>query len=139
MNYPAASYGVSDLSSRSSHPRRRVSRKNVPVWIPAFAGMTEPQQAAGNETHRDSNDQNRWRLTYCFEHWSICALNSCPFRRVNFEFRISRFKFDAFVKSRKTPFSVIPAKAGIQFIHRLTKHLDSGFHRSDDFLRVHQI
>ena len=38
----------------------------------------------------------------------------------------------------KTPFSVIPAKAGIQFIHRLTKHLDSGFHRSDDFLRERQ-
>jgi hypothetical protein len=29
--------------------------------------------------------------------------------------------------------------AGIQFIHRLTKHLDPGFHRSDDFLRTHQI
>ena len=45
------------------------------------------------------------------------------------------------VRSPKSPFSVIPAKAGIQFIHRLTKHLDSGDpvpakaeNRSDDFL-----
>ena len=55
-------------------------------------------------------------------------------------------KVDGFVKSRKTPFSVIPANpgsgsgtgAGIQFINRLRKHLDSGFHQSDDFLRVYQ-
>jgi len=47
-------------------------------------------------------------------------------------------KVGALVKSRKSPFSVIPAKAGIQFIHRLTKHLDPGFHRGDDFLRGHQ-
>jgi len=47
-------------------------------------------------------------------------------------------KVDAFVKSRKMPFSVIPAKAGIQCLQAL---LDSGFRRSDevwDFLRVHQ-
>jgi hypothetical protein len=35
-------------------------------------------------------------------------------------------------------FFVIPAKAGIQFIQLVTKALDSGFHRSDDFLRLHQ-
>jgi hypothetical protein len=50
-----------------------------------------------------------------------------------------RFNFDDFVKSRKTPFFVIPAKAGIQSIQGLTKALDSGFHRSDDFLRDHQL
>ena len=48
MNYHAASYGVSDLMSQPSHPRRRVSRKDITTWIPAFAGMTKPQQAAGN-------------------------------------------------------------------------------------------
>jgi hypothetical protein len=48
-------------------------------------------------------------------------------------------KFDELVKSRKIPFSVIPAKAGIQSFQVATEHLDSGFHRSDDFLRVHQI
>jgi len=45
---------------------------------------------------------------------------------------------DAFVKSRKTPFSVIPAKAGIQEKQAL---LDPGFRRGDgfdDFLRTHQ-
>jgi hypothetical protein len=43
------------------------------------------------------------------------------------------------VKSRKTPFSVIPAKAGIQEKQAL---LDPGFRRGDgfdDFLRKHQI
>jgi len=48
-------------------------------------------------------------------------------------------KFDAFVKSRKSSFSVIPAKAGIQSFQRVMEGLDAGFHRRDDFLRVHQI
>jgi len=48
MNYPAGSYGVSVLLSQPSHPRRLVSRKNIVDWIPAFAGMTTPQQATGN-------------------------------------------------------------------------------------------
>jgi len=30
---------------------------------------------------------------------------------------------------------VIPAKAGIQFFQVVRNSLDSGFHRSDDFLR----
>ena len=45
---------------------------------------------------------------------------------------------DELVKSRKTPFFVIPAKAGIQFFQLVKEFLDSGFHRSDDFLRNHQ-
>jgi nucleoside phosphorylase len=70
---------------------------------------------------------------------------------------------DEFVKSRKIPFSVIPAKAGIQSFQAVADDLpaialaqkrllpqvktsaqarraglDSGFHRSDDFLRIHQ-
>ncbi|OEU52070.1 MAG: hypothetical protein BA861_05535 [Desulfobacterales bacterium S3730MH5] len=47
--------------------------------------------------------------------------------------------FDELVKSRKTPFFVIPAKAGIQFFQLVVEFLDSGFHRSDDFLRNHQV
>ena len=47
--------------------------------------------------------------------------------------------FDGFVKSPKIPFSVIPAKAGIQFFQAVADHLDSGFHRSDDFLRDCQL
>jgi hypothetical protein len=39
---------------------------------------------------------------------------------------------DDLVKSLKMPFSVIPAKAGIQYFQRLINTLDSGFHRSDD-------
>jgi hypothetical protein len=35
-------------------------------------------------------------------------------------------------------FPVIPAKAGIQLFQILKNSLDSGFHRSDDFLRDHQ-
>jgi hypothetical protein len=47
-------------------------------------------------------------------------------------------KVDELVKSRKTPFFAIPAKAGIQFFQLVAEFLDSGFHRSDDFLRNHQ-
>jgi hypothetical protein len=39
-------------------------------------------------------------------------------------------KLDAFVRSRKRPFSVIPAKAGIQEQQAL---LDPGFRRGDGF------
>jgi len=53
--------------------------------------------------------------------------------------RISTYNYDDFVKSRKTPFFVIPAEAGIQSFQVVTDGLDSGFHRSDDFLRVHQL
>jgi len=48
------------------------------------------------------------------------------------------FNLDGFVKSRKTPFTVIPAEAGIQSFQMVTDALDSGFHRSDDFLRIRQ-
>ena len=47
-------------------------------------------------------------------------------------------KLDEFVKSPKTPFSVIPVKTGIQEIQEL---LDSRLRGSDDygdFLREHQ-
>jgi hypothetical protein len=53
--------------------------------------------------------------------------------------------FDDLVKRRKWPFSFIPAKAnqrsslaGIQYLRLVASHLDSGFHRSDDFLRIRQ-
>ncbi len=61
--------------------------------------------------------------------------------------RIKLAKIDTFVKSRKIPFPVIPAclcvarrqaEAGIQLYQMFTACLDSGFHRSDDFLRVNQ-
>jgi len=45
---------------------------------------------------------------------------------------------DELVKSQKVRFPVIPAKAGIQLFQILKNSLDSGFHRSDDFLRDHQ-
>jgi hypothetical protein len=35
--------------------------------------------------------------------------------------------------------SVIPAKAGIQSFHSLSKNLDPVFQRGDDFLRDHPI
>ena len=73
------------------------------------------------------------------------------YRMSNKEFRM--MKFDGLVRCVESPFSVIPANpgsmsgtgAGIQFIHRVTKHLDSGDpvpakagNRRDDFLRTHQ-
>ena len=48
------------------------------------------------------------------------------------------WSIDALVKSRKCPFSVIPAEAGIQSFQVVVNSLDSGFHRSDDLLRIHQ-
>jgi len=47
-------------------------------------------------------------------------------------------RLDELVKSRKIPFFVIPAKTGSLFFQLVTELLDSGFHRSDDFLRNHQ-
>ena len=49
------------------------------------------------------------------------------------------FNSDGFVKSQKTPFSVIPVKTGIQKIQEV---LDSRLRGSDDygdFLRTHQV
>jgi len=42
-------------------------------------------------------------------------------------------KIDDLAKSLKIPFSVIPAKAGIQYFQILINTLDSGFHRNDGF------
>ncbi|PKN61969.1 MAG: hypothetical protein CVU57_26675 [Deltaproteobacteria bacterium HGW-Deltaproteobacteria-15] len=47
-------------------------------------------------------------------------------------------KLDSPVKSRKCPLSVIPVKTGIQYFQAAAEHLAPGFHRGDDFLRVHQ-
>ena len=44
-------------------------------------------------------------------------------------------KIDGLVKSRKYPFFVIPAKAGIQYFRAFAEYLDSGLRRNDDFLR----
>jgi hypothetical protein len=45
------------------------------------------------------------------------------------------FLLDELAESRKSFFSVIPANAGIQPFQPIKEELDSGFHRSDDFLR----
>jgi hypothetical protein len=44
------------------------------------------------------------------------------------------FNLDALVRSPKTPFSVIPAKAGIQCFQLIMDFLDPGFRRGDGFL-----
>jgi hypothetical protein len=44
--------------------------------------------------------------------------------------------FGEFVKSHRAPFAVIPAKAGIPYLRAVANHLDSGFRRSEDFLRT---
>jgi len=119
MNDPAASSGVSSsLLGRhsvldSACPVLDTGESSRVFWIPAFAGMTNSRQAAGNASEGNSKYE--------------CS------------------NVDGLVRSPKSPFSVIPAKAGIQFINRLRKHLDSGDpvpvkagNRSDDFLRTHQ-
>jgi hypothetical protein len=65
-----------------------------------------------------------------------------PFRKFNTPGQTRRFQtsqLDDLVKSLKRRISVIPAKAGIQLFQILKNYLDSGFHRSDDFLRDHQL
>ena len=59
-------------------------------------------------------------------------------KRHHRDYFLWRSNIDELVKSRKTPFVVIPAKAGIQFFQLVTGFLDSDFHRSDDFLRDRQ-
>jgi SRSO17 transposase len=54
------------------------------------------------------------------------------------ELEILLSKIDEFVGILEMRLSVIPAKAGIQFFQIVINSLDSGFHRSDDFSRVHQ-
>ena len=46
--------------------------------------------------------------------------------------------YDAFVKSRKIPLFVIPEEAGNHLYQMVTACLDFVFHRSEDFLRIHQ-
>jgi len=56
MNDPAASSGVSSsLLGRHSVLDTESSRVS---WIPAFAGMTNSPQAAGNTTLRDSKTES---------------------------------------------------------------------------------
>jgi len=52
--------------------------------------------------------------------------------------RVTSIKNDDFVKSRKFPRIVIPVKTGSQRFQRVTKTLDTGFHRCGDFLRERQ-
>jgi len=47
--------------------------------------------------------------------------------------RDSIIKPEDLLKSRETPFFVIPAEVGIQSFQMVTGSLGSGFHRSDDF------
>jgi hypothetical protein len=49
-----------------------------------------------------------------------------------------KIRMNNIVKSQKGGFPAIPAEAGIQFFSPVISSLDSGFHRSDDFLRNHQ-
>jgi hypothetical protein len=48
-------------------------------------------------------------------------------------------KFDGLVNSRIYYINVIPAKAGIQEHLKVTKALDPGFRRGDDFMLISQV
>jgi len=52
---------------------------------------------------------------------------------------LSYFEFDGHAKSRKCSFSVIPAKAGIQYFQTIIKPPDPVFQRGDGLLQSHQI
>ncbi len=85
-----------------------------------------------NVEHRTSNVQRRTKNKKPVGIAHSTALNPC---KKNFYMGIN---IDDPVKSRKTLFSVIPAKDGIQSYQWVTACLGSGFHRSDDFLRNRQ-
>jgi len=53
--------------------------------------------------------------------------------------KLRNTNYDGLVKSLKTIFFVIPVKTGIQYFQSLKHGLDAGFHRNDDFLRVHRL
>jgi len=63
----------------------------------------------------------------------VQGVNGNKFRLI-----LRQSNFDELVKSQKCPRIVIPVKTGIQRFQRVTKTLDTGFHRCDDFLREHQ-
>ncbi|MFH1950308.1 MAG: trypsin-like peptidase domain-containing protein, partial [Pseudomonadota bacterium] len=54
---------------------------------------------------------------------------------LNLDGELVGVNLDALVKSPKSPFFVIPAKAGIQSFQLVTEVLDPVFQRGDDFLR----
>ena len=82
---------------------------------------------------KDISDDSKIRMTGLTESIAVIAID-----KHGNESKTFIIKDDEFVKSPKMPFSVIPAKAGIRSFQVVTDHLDSGFHRSDDFLRDHQ-
>ena len=65
----------------------------------------------------------------------VCCIEADGVSKVAFPEGCS-IKLDGLVKSQEMPFSVIPAKAGIQSFHRLQEFMAPGFHRGDDFLRT---
>ena len=69
---------------------------------------------------------------------NICA-NFCQLFALIGAQKGIKSKINALVKNQQTPFSVIPAKAGIQYFQSLMANLDPGFRLlDDDFLGVHQ-
>ena len=89
MNDPAANSGVSSsLLGRHSVLDTESSRV---FWIPAFAGMTNSPQAAGNTTQREFKNPISKRIDQeiTFYVWSleVLVISYC------FEFRASNFGF----------------------------------------------
>ncbi len=84
---------------------------------------------------KDEHQRFHRILLFCYKSFGTKTRYYGSQYRQNF---LKALSIDGLVKSRKTPLSVIPAKAGIQSIQIVKKALDSGFHRSDDFLRDYQ-
>jgi hypothetical protein len=62
--------------------------------------------------------------------WRVCKKSESGISYVTWYLNL-----DELVKSRKPPFSVIPAKAGIQPFQPVKEEMDSDFHPRGGFLR----
>ena len=106
-------------------PAHRRSHTELIKQFPLFMRVAYKDHEIPNERGRN----RRGTMRKAFES-TCCAFQSHGI--------LSPANFDGFAKSRKTPWFVIPAEAGIQYSYRFMKFLDPVFQRGDDFLRVHQ-
>jgi hypothetical protein len=108
--------------------KRKQRIPNSTFRIPNLVAPERPASSSGSWSKPPGRGPTRPML---FEHKAL-APGPRPKHPGN-------VKIDELVRSRNSLEFVIPAKAGIQLFQGVIKSLDSGFHRSDDFLEVHHI
>jgi hypothetical protein len=87
--------------------------------------------AAGGMGRRDREANQGQRKQEKETGKNLCFHNNLSFVEKKVKFNV--------LKRSENAFFVLSAKAGINYFQEYKKILDSGFHRSDDFLRDHKI